>query len=71
LAVNGLPNLRRSRELEGLSQRDLAARAGIGRDTIARLELGRGRPFPSTVTRLARALRCRPRDLLLPDAVAE
>jgi transcriptional regulator with XRE-family HTH domain len=41
----------------GLSQKDLAARAGVTVDTISRLETGRGtRPYPSTRKRIAEAL---------------
>ena len=41
----------------GLSQKDLAARAGVTVDTISRLETGRGtRPYPSTRKKIADAL---------------
>ena len=48
--------LRRARARSGLGQRDLAASAGVGLATIARLELGQTRPRPGTVRRLAAAL---------------
>ncbi|MDP9366883.1 MAG: helix-turn-helix domain-containing protein [Chloroflexota bacterium] len=48
--------LRRARERVGLGQRDLAAAAGIGVATVARLEVGQTHPRPVTVRRLAAAL---------------
>ncbi len=48
--------LRRARERLGLSQRDLAAAAGVGAATVTRLELGQTHPRPVTVRRLAAAL---------------
>ncbi|MDP9469236.1 MAG: helix-turn-helix domain-containing protein [Chloroflexota bacterium] len=48
--------LRRARERIGLGQRDLAAGAGVGVATVARLELGQHRPRPGTVRRLAGVL---------------
>ncbi len=52
-----------------LTQDGLARRAGLSRDTIARLEAGRislGRPRMRTLTALAAALGVEP-DQLLPD----
>jgi transcriptional regulator with XRE-family HTH domain len=52
-----------------LTQDGLARRAGLSRDTVARLEAGRislGRPRMSTLTALAAALGVEP-DQLLPD----
>ncbi len=58
--MNGFgERLRRARERIGLGQRDLAAVAGVGVATIARLELGQTAPRPVTVRRLAAALRVR------------
>ncbi len=51
--------LRQARERVGLGQRDLAAVAGVGVATIARLESGRTDPRPVTVRRLAAALKVR------------
>jgi len=49
--------LRRYREAAGLSQEDLAERAGLTADAIGALERGkRKRPYPHTVQLLARAL---------------
>ena len=52
-----------------LTQDGLARRAGLSRDTVARLEAGRislGRPRMSTLTALAAALGVEP-DQVLPD----
>jgi transcriptional regulator with XRE-family HTH domain len=59
--------LRRLRLRDGLSQRDLAERAGLTQSTVLRLENEQVAPRPSTVRKLARALGCRPRDLTEPE----
>jgi transcriptional regulator with XRE-family HTH domain len=61
-----VPRLRELREQAALSQQELAAAAGVSRTTVARAELGLIVPQPSTVRKLARALGCRPVDLMLP-----
>ena len=49
--MNTLPNrLRVSREYAGLSQIDLAARAGLAKATVSRAESGTREPSRSTVT---------------------
>jgi DNA-binding XRE family transcriptional regulator len=61
-----VPPLIRLRELRleaALSQADLAERAGVARTTIVRLEAGDPNVLPSTLRKLARALRCKPTDL--------
>jgi predicted ATPase/DNA-binding XRE family transcriptional regulator len=59
-AVTGLPfgaRLRRLREAAGLTQEELAVRAGLSRNAVGALERGiRKRPYPHTVRSLARAL---------------
>lgn len=57
-------SLRRLRELRALSQRDLAALAGMSVTTVNRLELGRRRPQQRTVRKLAQALGVSPEQLL-------
>jgi transcriptional regulator with XRE-family HTH domain len=51
-----LPGLLACRRAVGLSQRERADRAGIARETLARLERLRRRAHPETVEALARAL---------------
>jgi predicted ATPase/DNA-binding XRE family transcriptional regulator len=59
-AVTDLPfgaRLRRMREAAGLTQEELAARAGLSRNAVGALERGlRKRPYPHTVRSLAHAL---------------
>jgi transcriptional regulator with XRE-family HTH domain len=52
------------REQRGLSQETLAAKAGVSRGYLARLELGRHDPTVGTVEKLAKALRVKVTDLL-------
>jgi transcriptional regulator with XRE-family HTH domain len=66
--VPRVPRLRELRELAALSQEELARAAGVSRTTVARAELGLIAPHPSTVRKLARALRRRPADLMVPPA---
>jgi DNA-binding XRE family transcriptional regulator len=59
-----LPGLRPARQRLGLTQRQLAARAGTGQHTICLLEnLTRG-AYPQTLQKLAAALGVTPADLL-------
>jgi transcriptional regulator with XRE-family HTH domain len=57
-------NVRRLRELRALSQRELAARAGLSVTTVNRIEIGRRKPIPRTVRKLAGALGVSPEELL-------
>jgi transcriptional regulator with XRE-family HTH domain len=59
--------LKRLRLREALTQVQLAERAGLTQSTVGRLETDRHPPLPSTVRKLARALGCRPRDLMDPE----
>lgn len=60
-------NLRRIREKLGLSQQELADRAGVNRVTIGELEVGiRDNPEVRTVEALAQALGVRPSELIDP-----
>ena len=47
-----------------MTQRDLAARAGVTQQTVARAELGQQAPRPSTVAKLAAALGVQPATLM-------
>ncbi len=43
---------------------DLAERSGVHRNTISKLENGRGGAYPETIRKLAEALAVEPTDLL-------
>jgi transcriptional regulator with XRE-family HTH domain len=66
-----VPRLRRLRVGRVLSQRDLAARAGVAVNTIAELEAGKRQAYPVTVRKLARALGVPPQELLESPADAD
>jgi transcriptional regulator with XRE-family HTH domain len=51
------PTVRRWRRRRGLTQEALAARAGLSRPFVARVETSRQVPSLPTLARLARALR--------------
>jgi putative molybdopterin biosynthesis protein len=51
--------LKRARQASGLTQSELAERAGISRQTLSVLESGRGQPSTLIALRLARVLGCR------------
>ena len=59
-----LPWLRDLRRRAIMSQEDLAAKSGVARDTISKLETGQRRAYPSTVRKLAAGLDVQPRMLL-------
>jgi transcriptional regulator with XRE-family HTH domain len=59
-----LPRLRELRLREALSQRDLAELAGVAHTTVVRLEAGDRNANPSTVRKLAAALKVKPRELM-------
>jgi len=56
-------NLRRLRERRYLTQRELAARAGVSADTIVKLEQNRWEPRLRTIKKLAEALEVHPDEL--------
>jgi len=58
-----VPQLRRIRLEQALSQYDLAKRSRVARTTIMRAEQG-GNLRPASVRRLAQALKVKPSDLL-------
>jgi transcriptional regulator with XRE-family HTH domain len=59
-----LPGLRPARQRVGLTQRQLASRAGLGQGTICKLEnLQRG-AYPQTLQKLAVALEVSPAELV-------
>lgn len=55
--------LRQLRLARGMSQRELAAASGVGRDTISGLEKGERQARPSTTEKLALALSVTPAQL--------
>jgi HTH-type transcriptional regulator, competence development regulator len=62
-----LSRLRTLRERKALSQRELAALAGLSHLTIVRLEGGNDAPYPRTVRKLAQALGVEPEALMEPE----
>ncbi len=59
-----LPGLRPARQGLGLTQRQLASRAGTGQQTICKLETFRRGAYPRTLEKLAAALGVTPADLV-------
>ena len=59
-----MEKLKELREARALSLRELANEAGVGHNTIYRIEHGQGNVLPRTVRRLAKALRVEPRELM-------
>jgi transcriptional regulator with XRE-family HTH domain len=55
--------LKELRDRRYLTQRELAARAGMSPATIAKLETNNAEPRPGTLRKLAEALECHPDDL--------
>ncbi len=62
---DSMTTLKELREAAVLSQGDLAARARVARTTINEIENGTNqrRPRPSTIRRLAKALKVRPQEI--------
>jgi DNA-binding XRE family transcriptional regulator len=58
--VPKLVRLRGLRERAAMTQIDLAVAARVGRSTIIRLEKGEPNPLPSTLRKVARALKVKP-----------
>ena len=57
-------NLRQLRERAVMTQAQLAAAAGLSRHTVQQLESGVRPAYPTTVQKLARALKVKPADLV-------
>jgi transcriptional regulator with XRE-family HTH domain len=70
-AARPVPRLRSLRQQRALSQRDLAALAGVGKTTILMLESGRQGAYPKTIRRLAHALGVSPAALLDSEATED
>ena len=58
--------LKEWRRRRALTQRELANLAGLTQSTVALIEVGRQAPRPTTIRRLARALKVRPDQLFEP-----
>jgi transcriptional regulator with XRE-family HTH domain len=63
-----LTRMRSVRERAALTQRELAAAAGVTYVQICRIETGKAQPYPSTVRKLAQALDVAPHELMEPGA---
>ena len=59
-----MEKLKELREARALSLRELADEAGVGHNTIYRIEHGQGNVLPRTVRRLAKSLGVEPRELM-------
>jgi transcriptional regulator with XRE-family HTH domain len=59
-----LPALRRLRLRAALSQKELAERVGMSQTTLSDLETGKTQARPSTMRRLAQALKVEPAELM-------
>jgi transcriptional regulator with XRE-family HTH domain len=59
-----LPGLKPARQRLGLTQRQLASRAGTGQGTICKLETRQRGAYPQTLQKLAGALGVSPADLV-------
>jgi transcriptional regulator with XRE-family HTH domain len=62
-------DLRSARINLGLSQRDLAAQAGVARETIRRLESREGGANPATLKRVADIFGIKPLDLVADPSI--
>jgi transcriptional regulator with XRE-family HTH domain len=59
-----------ARHARFMSQDELSERSGVGRATIARIELGQTTPHGRTIRSIAEALDVQPRDLVRdPDSL--
>jgi HTH-type transcriptional regulator/antitoxin HipB len=59
-----LPRLKSARKKRGLTQRELAERAGVSPGTVNELETGRRGGYPTSIRRLANALGINVEDLV-------
>jgi transcriptional regulator with XRE-family HTH domain len=57
-------NVKRLRQREALTQRELARTAGVTEATLSRIERNSAEPHMSTVRKLAKALGVHPRELV-------
>ena len=74
MAINWIQTgaaLKRRRERAGFTQDALASKIGVRLPTVGRLEIGRIRPSLSLLEKLAGALQCRVRDMLVEEPGTE
>jgi transcriptional regulator with XRE-family HTH domain len=62
-----LPRLKHLRQRRLLTIEQLAAQAGVAKNTISRLERGAENVHPETIRKLARALDVGPTELMGPE----
>jgi transcriptional regulator with XRE-family HTH domain len=62
--ITGMKELRRMWEGRGLTQTDLARRAGVTQGEISRIEAGTRRPGMDVLMRLGRVLNCKVDDIV-------
>lgn len=65
-----MESVRRIRRERGLSQQELADKAGIGQDSISAIETGKHEPHPRTLRKLANALGVEVADFFREPALA-
>ena len=63
VSIDGM-RLRRLRQEQALSLRDLTRRSGVAYDTISKLETGKREAQPRTIRKLAVALGVEPKELM-------
>jgi len=61
-----MEELRRLRELRGITQKDLALSVGVDPSSLNQIEMGRRAPSVHTLTALAAGLGCEVRDFFVP-----
>ncbi len=66
-----LPGLRFERMAGGLTQKELAEKSGVGRDTIQKLETGQRPARPATIKKLADALGVEAEELMEEETVEQ
>ncbi len=64
-----MQTLREHRRQRGWSQKDLSEKAGVGQDTISKIERGSHQPQPSTLRKLARTFGVEVADLFKPPGL--
>lgn len=72
IRVNLVRNVKRMREILGISQMELAGRANLSSGYIGEIEMGRKFPTPEVLERIATALETKPFRLIMGEGdVAE